>query len=225
MGGGVLFREKFLPAVTRLMAWGRLDDSEDAALRQAVYTNFAMLGGALRDFQHSLRLFDYLSMTPDVNQQTGSHFWPSIAQRDSALQLYHFGFALGALSENLGGKVSILPSFDRAALRQVRKRFQVLFPDYELARHAIAHHAEINSTPQKVVENALTPEGVKGFPGAGPGSFTTYVNGRTYSVTLRGAMRSVTLSEESLLALADLHESVASLFVDALPEVVALAGP
>ena len=202
-------------ATVSLWQWAHTIPEDDRPKAIACMNNVMMISRAAYDYGVALRLFDYLQDPATALPHLDALYWPGIASRDAAFHIYHFGRSLRDLTQNLGGSVSILPTFDRVALRDLVRRFTDRFPDWDTARHSIAHHAEFGGTPAEKRKHGLAPETVRHFPFAPEGGLLTHVEGRKYSVTYMGKLRTVELSHEGLQALDLFLEELGLLFATA----------
>ncbi len=101
-----------------------------------------------------------------------SRHWPEVAFRDSIMTVYHFGIALRQIKSSLGkGCPSLSRHFDSRVTKQAWKLFdRTYFPNWESARHATAHEAEMSETPEAQLRNSVAvsaPDPAFGIGGTG----------------------------------------------------------
>jgi hypothetical protein len=72
--------------------------------------------------------------------------WQSIAARDGAMTIYHFGCTVEAIKASLPRCPTLNAGVDHSNLRMARKLFESHFPGYKDIRHVVAHTAEFAAT-------------------------------------------------------------------------------
>jgi hypothetical protein len=204
-----------MPTEVYLWQWVHRLHASQQATGWAIVRNFIGLERSAADFQVALSLYDHLSSTlAQLGDYRQGMSWQSIAQREGCMQIYHFAKHLKGLTENFGGRSPILPSIDRTELRLIWRAFETTLPDWEATRDSVAHHADLGTTPEELSKHALTQPAF-GLAGS-QSSLLTHTNGRLYSVTYKGRLRTTELSQGTLENLRAIREKVDALLNPAL---------
>jgi hypothetical protein len=176
---------ELLPSEEQLIAW-RLTNA------------LASLAGYQQDLEADLALFDFCNhqMTGlETNEPSIGLFrsWRSLAGRDGAMSIYHFGMTLERVRNVIFRDCPCLAShFDRSELRSVIGSFDQAFPNWKSLRNAVAH----------VAENFVDPdEPTKHFVPSGRDSRVkiarrNVLDGRKFMHTIAGKECSYELSAE-----------------------------
>lgn len=142
--------------------------------------------------------------------------WQSLAARDGALTIYHFGCAIEGLKNSLSACPSLNARIDRPPLRHAAKIFETSFPGYLAIRHVVAHVADLSKTIDKKVSHSVKGEFSKGgFRSSDPFGVTWLrgnMNGSTYAVTFEGQAFSYDLTRASVDKLRSIKELIYSAF-------------
>jgi hypothetical protein len=180
----------------------------------------------VNSFYAALQLFDYCRANldqrepgerEDEQQRKSRHLflsWLPIAGRDAAMAIYHFGIAAEGVRRTLGMCPILRTSVLHPELRQAIRGFSVDFPAYEKIRHAVAHAAEKDKTPNlsaehRVVTNGGQVQGItitggqgvfKDLSGGRAGGYaiTDHFQGRLFTNTWEGEVLTYELSQASL---------------------------
>jgi hypothetical protein len=142
--------------------------------------------------------------------------WQSIAARDGALSIYHFGHAIKGLQNSMHACPTLNQQVENKKIKAALKIFESAFPDNIEIRNAVAHVAESSKTLEAKTANSVKgpfrkklfssedPEGVTWLPGN--------INGCTYAVTLRGKVYTYELNLESAAKLRTVKMQIFSAF-------------
>jgi len=168
--------------------------------------NRANLGNFMRAFQTSAALFELLRRgggPPTVGEFGGVFsLYRIIAARDAALNLYHFKCCLVAIKNQLPRSPVLSATVDARALRNALRQFNKYFKNCDNVRNAIAHAAEIFSSPEIMRRNEQKmPRSGHGFS-IGAGWLTNAIYETTYSVGIEGDVFSVQVDNTSVGKLA-----------------------
>ena len=127
--------------------------------------------------------------------------WQSMAARDGALSIYHFGRAIEGLKNSLRFCPTLNAKVDHKKIRIAAKSFDATFPNNIAIRAAVAHVADFSKTPQDKFFHAVKgifklrwfssddPTGVTWLPGN--------MNGHTYAATVNGKAYAYDLTLEN----------------------------
>lgn len=141
--------------------------------------------------------------------------WMFIAGRDGAMTIFHLVTALGVIEERLNDCPTIAAAIDRVELKNNARKFRRKFRDWEGARHAVGHNADLRSTPQRKRKHSMVG-GVSKLVRVSP-NVTLIVDGcfvdDLFVSTHNGKEVSYSLSRESLEAIAELVLAVRALFM------------
>jgi hypothetical protein len=74
--------------------------------------------------------------------------WQSIAARDGALSIYHFGSTIEAIRHSLPSCPALNALVDHTVLRTAHAQFRKEFPRIEAVRHVVAHVADFTKTAE-----------------------------------------------------------------------------
>ncbi len=141
----------------------------------------------LTTFEHDVQLMNYClssieaikasaARTTDAafEQRATFNAWASIAGRDAALNVWHFGMTIDGLARLITHKSA--PSLNSRINHRQRKLawqfFRESFPAWEAIRHSVAHSAEITETPQKYELTIVRPEHSQSIMSGGSGGMT-----------------------------------------------------
>jgi hypothetical protein len=145
--------------------------------------------------------------------------WRTIAARDGALSIYHFGSALFAIGSAMGDCPTISPQADHPAIRQARKTFAAALPSYEALRHGVGHAADFNTTIEKREKHSIALPWKQSFGevnlqvmGSASARITEQLQGRTYYLSFEGEMHHYELSQKTLEVLSKTRASVYAAF-------------
>lgn len=124
--------------------------------------------------------------------------WKEIAVRDAILTVYHFGSALKAIDNNVGG----IPSFDTQQSKEARwsalNEYGKRFPRHREIRDAVCH----------VADNTLTLEKVLGHVDRSGRANVGKLSGRTYRITKSRVHHSFELDQTALSALINIGNTI-----------------
>ena len=192
-----------------------------------------LLGWYEWQFRHALTLFDLcqqetsdLSAKRDIKEvpkypiiEASWHTlsaWKTMAARDGAMAIYHFGQALTAIPPRLHECPTVAPLVSHAAIRLARKSFTAVLPSYDAIRHAVGHAADFNATIEERDIHSIKPpwKGRFGLEivGTKPVRLTEQLFGRTYCVTYRGRVHSYEINAETLDVLSKARERTYAAF-------------
>ena len=142
--------------------------------------------------------------------------WQSMAARDGALTIYHFGKATEGLQNSFRFCPTLDNQIEHKTIRQARKTFDAAFPDNIAIRNAVAHVADLSQTAEKKKSHSVKgpykkkwfssddPEGVTWLPGN--------MNDHTYAVTFMGKPYTYDLNLESVAKLREVKLQIFSAF-------------
>jgi hypothetical protein len=98
-----------------------------------------VMDGYHQDLIAAVDLFEHcLTLTPPL----GETRWSSIAIRDGAMSIYHFGMSMSGIRRNLKHCPTLKSLVEIDKLRDANRAFRAAFPQIELLRHSISHAAE-----------------------------------------------------------------------------------
>jgi hypothetical protein len=137
--------------------------------------------------------------------------WLPIAGRDAAMAIYHFGIAAEGVRRTLGMCPTLRGTVLHPELRQAIRGFNSDFPTYEKIRHAVAHAAEKDKTPEQSAEHRVVPDGRKtrGF------SITGLFQNRMFTNTWEGEVLTYELSRAFLEKLNATAKAIFAAFPEA----------
>jgi hypothetical protein len=142
--------------------------------------------------------------------------WQSMAGRDGALSLYHFGSAIEGLKGSLRPCPALNAKVDNQQLRMAGKIFESAFPGYVAIRHAVAHVADFSQTLTEKMKHAIRGLfKVKGFLSEDPTSIAWLpgnMNGNTYAVSYKGEAFAYDLNRDNADRLRAVKDRVYSAF-------------
>jgi hypothetical protein len=142
--------------------------------------------------------------------------WQSMAARDGALTIYHFGRAIEGLKNSLRFCDALGALVDHRKIKNAGKLFEAAFPDSIAIRNAVAHIADFSQTLDKKTSHAVKgpfnkkwfasddPEGITWLPGN--------MNGHTYAVSYHGKAFTYELSFENASKLRAVKNLIYSAF-------------
>ena len=209
--------------------WCKGLDSADKEVSGYVVGLLLMLNYYVRCFEAAVQLFEIAATTQrrasDAFKKDRANIdaaadleivdgWVVIAARDGAMSIYHFGCTMDGLVETMGKAPGLRTKYGRP-LKLVRKQFEEAFPSFFKVRHAIAHSAERNKSPEKIEEHSLVgpwktsrmeftaAEGV-----AMSGMLTDVLDNRTWSSTWDGQVVSYEISVETLANLVKFRDEI-----------------
>jgi hypothetical protein len=133
-----------------------LDRSRIPPEEMPAFLHIVQLLAGLRRYEHELRLAVYLFEYSQQAAHEVSDFttrelalwttggWQSMAARDGALTIYHFGRAIQGLQSSFRFCPTLRDLVDHEAIRQAKKDFDVAFPHNIQIRHAVSHVADLS---------------------------------------------------------------------------------
>jgi hypothetical protein len=208
--------------------------NEERETTRHLWSLLFFLGWYEQQFRHALALFDVcvhsrppLAANPNdipkypVIESEGHTLlaWQTIAARDGALSIYHFGRALAAILPWLGNCPTIRGLVSHDAIRLARKSFVAALPSYDALRHAVGHAADFNATPEKREAHSIKPPWKGSFGevnlqiiGAKSSRFTETLHGRTYYVSYEGHIHHYEIKPETLDVLCKARERTYAVF-------------
>jgi hypothetical protein len=142
--------------------------------------------------------------------------WQSMAGRDGALTIYHFGSTIDGLKNSLPSCPALNAQIDRRTLKDSSRIFEATFPGYIAIRNAFAHVADLSKTVEKRMKHAIQglfktkwffseyPAGITWLPGN--------MNGNTYAVSFKGGAFTYELSRENAGRLTEIKDRIYSAF-------------
>lgn len=132
----------------------RIDDATFPECERQQVNSILILLGSLNSlieaFQADLELFDYAEQNPAVRMA-----WSSVACRDAAMTLWHFGDALKFIQRALKKCPSLKTQHKGRALKAAIDRFWAALPFANEVRHATAHQVGQIATPEHRKLNSL----------------------------------------------------------------------
>jgi hypothetical protein len=170
-----------------------------------------VFGHIVEQFRTAIALFDLLERTdPPLNVLKNEyHTYRMIAARDGALCIFHFKCCLEAIKKQLSRSKSLSSLVDRVKIRETLKRFTVLFPHADSARHAIAHAGEVFKSPESMKQHGMKVSRYgPGYAVEAGGYLLSSLHGRTYSVGNKGEIFSVTLDDKALANLKSIQSAI-----------------
>lgn len=207
-----------MPVEVLVWRWTEQLPPERQAFGHAIVRIYFALTTTRSAFAQALGLLDHAkAISPEhTGEQIRQRLaWEGIAFREAAMQLFHFGMLLEGLVDNLKD-VGLLPKYDRVQLRQIRRAFDLHFPDWRSLRNAIGHHAELFYTPKAVELNSISEAAFFGSGDHNRKLMVTHIDDRRYSMSKDGRMVSIELSQQSLGYLTDLETRAKSVLKAAL---------
>jgi DNA-directed RNA polymerase subunit RPC12/RpoP len=191
-----------------------------------------MLGWYEWQLRHALTLFDLCEQeNADLSAQRNINdlprypiisatwhtlsAWNTMAARDGAISIYHFGQALSAIPSWLWTCPTIRARLDHDAIRLARRAFVAALPSYDAIRHAVGHAADFNATIQERERHSIMPPlqwGTLHVSGTRPVRFTEQLVGRAYCVSYQGRMHSYEIRSETAEVLGRARERVYAAF-------------
>ena len=206
-----------------------IPDGEGEATRH-LWSLLFLLGWYEQQFRHALALFNGceqgrsplpanpndIPKYPIIESEWHTlNAWQTIAARDGALSIYHFGQALAAIPPWLGNCPTVRGLVSHDALRLARKSFVAALPSYDALRHAVGHAADFNATLEKREAHSIQPPwketagaATLQFLGAKPMRVTEELHGRAYLVTYDGQIHHYEIKPETLDALRKVRERI-----------------
>jgi hypothetical protein len=172
-----------------------------------------------REFASDLALFDfsYENKRDSNGEISDNHIsWMSVAARDGAMMLYHFGKTILAF-DGLLQKIPNLAKFvDKKTLRTAKEEFENYFSDFNAVRQGVAHLADHSITPERLKKHG-TIESSKfiTFIAAGnpvPFHIEGYLSDRKWVCTVEGKTVWYELTSASLAELLKIEQIVLSCF-------------
>lgn len=145
--------------------------------------------------------------------------WQSIAARDGAMTIYHFGCAIDGIKNSLPASPTLNAKIDRRKLKDAGNIFESSFPGYLALRHVVAHVADFSQTLEKKTSHAVKGPFKNGlFRSDDPKGVTWLggnMNGCTYAVTYKGEAFTYDLNRESVAKLRSIKNRIYSAFAGA----------
>lgn len=142
--------------------------------------------------------------------------WQSIAARDGAMTIYHFGCSIDGIKNSLPTTPTLNAKIDRQALKNASNIFRSSFPGYLALRHVVAHVADFSQTLEKKASHAVKGPFSKGlFRSDDPKGVTWLggnMNGCTYAVTYEGEAFTYDLNRDSVAKLRSIKDRIYSAF-------------
>lgn len=142
--------------------------------------------------------------------------WQSMAARDGAMTIYHFGCTIDGIKNSLPANPTLNRKVDRRKLKDASNIFRASFPGYLALRHVVAHVADLSKTLEKKVSHAVKGRFAKGlFRSDDPNGVTWLggnMNGCTYAVTYEGEAFTYDLNKESVEKLRSIKNRIYSAF-------------
>ncbi len=189
---------------------------DDQSVKVCILKNVLSLTIFLEQFRTAVALFDLLERTDpplDALKKTEYFAYRMIAARDGALSVFHFKCCLEAIKKQLPRSKSLSALVDSVKIREILKRFSVLFPHTDNVRHAIAHAGEIFTSPERMKQHGMKVSRYgPGFAVHEGGYLLSALHDRTYSVGNHGEIFSVTLDRASISNLRTVLSSVQEAF-------------
>jgi hypothetical protein len=192
---------------------------DDQSVKVCVFKNLLFLQIFAEQFKTAIALFDMIQRAeaPHNVLRNEYHAYRMIAARDGALSIFHFKCCLESIRKQLPRSRSLSALVDKVKIRDELKRFSVLFPHADSARHAIAHAGEIFKSPEWMKQHGMkVPKYGPGFAVDEGGYLLSALHDRTYSVGNRGEVFSATLDHIALSNLRSIHSAVQDAFKAAL---------
>ncbi len=144
--------------------------------------------------------------------------WQSIAARDGAMTIYHFGCAIEGIKNGLPTSPTLNGRVDRRKLKDGSNIYRTSFPGYLALRHVVAHVADFAQTLEKKTSHSVKGPFGKGlFRSDDPNGVTWLggnMNGCTYAVTYEGEAFTYDLSRETVAKLRSIRNRIYSAFGD-----------
>ncbi|WP_152528756.1 hypothetical protein [Rhodoferax saidenbachensis] len=172
---------------------------------------YALLTGvecSAKGWDAALALYRTSLSPPNSISKDVASRWRWIACNECILELYHLRSRMEKIQAvQLRKCPSLLPWIDSAVTRSARKRLDDHFPDIEALRHATAHKGENEVNP-----NAHAPEGQQ-F------ALTGFREPHRYSTPYLGKMRSLDITNESLIKVVEVVDAYLSAFEPAAEEL------
>lgn len=189
-----------------------------------VFTLLAELGHYERNLLIAVYLYEYSTQAayeiPDFATlelslwTTGG--WQSMAGRDGAMTIYHFGCAIDGLKNSLQGCPTLNAKVNHRALKDAGKIFETSFPGYRAIRHVVSHVADFSQTLEKKTSHAVKGPFTKSrFSSADPEGITWLggnMNDNIYAVTYAGNAFTYELNTASVAKLRSLKDRIYSAF-------------
>jgi hypothetical protein len=206
-----------------------IPNDEREAVRH-LYGILFLLGWYEQQFRHALALFDgcvqgrspppetpnLLPKYPIIEAEWNTlNAWETMAARDGAMSIYHFGQALIAIAPWLRNCPTPRACVDHAVIRLARKSFFAALPSYNAIRHAVGHAADFNATIELLEEHSVqAPWGHAGFHIEGKRAvrLTEQLIGRTYYVSYAGDVHHFEMADNTLAVLLKVRERVYAAF-------------
>ena len=219
--------------LTRLV-WGIRVPGEEREEYNHVLATLSELSRYTLRFWHALQLFDMASteIQPEIKNRTpfsdrAKTFsgWRFMASRDAAMAVFHFSKALDAFKQGVSGCATLAKVIDHQKFRDARRKFRADFPNFADVRHAVAHVAELRSTPKsREKHTAKGPSTVGSGIIVGAGARVHISEGltdRTFTNTYEGKLVTLDITVESLMKL----DNVLALIEEAFRPVESAASP
>ena len=144
--------------------------------------------------------------------------WQSMAARDGAMTIYHFGCAIDGIKNSLPTSPALNGKVDRRKLKDGSNIYRTSFPGYLALRHVVAHVADFSQTLEKKTSHSVKGPFRKGlFRSDDPNGVTWLggnMNGCTYAVTYEGEAFTYDLSRETVAKLRSIKNRIYSAFGD-----------
>lgn len=145
-----------------------LSDEEGSAVFR-LHSSLNALPNYIKDFEAALQLFDFCEVQyaliaqrrnaqallehDEANRDVFSA-WCSLAARDGAMTIFHFGKAMEGIKASIRTCPSVEAKMDRSLLRSATNLFRTSFPNFEAVRHGVAHAAELDRDEKARKANA-----------------------------------------------------------------------
>ncbi len=210
-----------------------IPDAEREAVRH-LWSLLFLLGWYEQQYRHALALFDGcvqgrsplpaspndLPKYPIIEDEWHTlNAWQTIAARDGALSIYHFGQALAAIPPWLRNCPTVRGLVSHDAIRLARKSFVAALPSYDAIRHAVGHAADLNSTIEKRDTHSIMPPWRRSWGnttyeviGSKPVRWTEKLIERAYCVSFDGTVHHYEITDKTLDALIKVRERVYAAF-------------
>jgi hypothetical protein len=201
--------DRIVRGAPHIRVYRHLPEVEYAAA-YSVQSNLQAVASHTNDFDAALKLHDFCrgnldqmdrqcepGNQPSKQQQEMQALlksWLPIAGRDAAMAIYHFGIAAEGARRALSMCPTLSGTVLHPELRHAIRGFRSDFPTYEKIRHAVAHAAEKDKTPEQSAEHRVVPDRRKtrGF------AITGLFQDRMFTNTWEGEVLMYELSQASL---------------------------
>lgn len=186
-----------------------------------VSNNLWQLGKYRSNFTSALALFDFAYSNrrdADDNLSPTHLDWMSIAARDGAMMLYHFGMTIRSFDGMLKNAPCLAKSTDTKLLNEGKEFFEKSFADYYDVRQGVAHLADNSKTPESLQRHGITESSpfvqIIGDASQFPVYFNGMLSDRKLWATVKGKTVWYELSAESLQKLEEAEKIVYQAFAN-----------